>query len=128
MSRVAYVNGTYQPHGEAVVHVEDRGFQFADGVYEVCSIFDGRLGDFDGHLTRLWRSLDELRIAHPMSRQALETVLKTPPPHLAYSSHVLGEGVHRLAQPLRPVATISVSRSSVTCSQRTKPGAMSPGA
>lgn len=76
MSRVAYVNGQYVPHGQAVVHVEDRGFQFADGVYEVWSVFDGRLGDFDGHLTRLWRSLDELRIPHPMTRQALEAVLK----------------------------------------------------
>lgn len=76
MSRIAYVNGQYLPHGQAVVHVEDRGFQFADGVYEVWSVFDGRLADFDGHLTRLWRSLDELRIDHPMSRQALEMVLK----------------------------------------------------
>lgn len=76
MSRVAYVNGTYQPHGQATVHVEDRGFQFADGVYEVWSVFDGRLADFDGHLTRLHRSLDELRIPIPMSRQAMERVLK----------------------------------------------------
>ncbi|MBX3476560.1 MAG: D-amino-acid transaminase [Brevundimonas sp.] len=76
MSRIAYVNGQYLPHGQAVVHVEDRGFQFADGVYEVWSVFDGRLADFDGHLTRLWRSLDELRIDHPMTRQALEMVLK----------------------------------------------------
>lgn len=76
MSRIAYVNGQYVAHGQAVVHVEDRGFQFADGVYEVWSVFDGRLADFDGHLTRLWRSLDELRIDHPMSRAALETVLK----------------------------------------------------
>ena len=76
MSRVAYVNGQYVRHGQAVVHIEDRGFQFADGVYEVWSVFDGRLADFDGHLTRLWRSLDELRIDHPMSRAALETVLK----------------------------------------------------
>lgn len=76
MSRIAYVNGQYVAHGQAVVHVEDRGFQFADGVYEVWSVFDGRLGDFDGHLTRLWRSLDELRIPYPMTRQALEAVLK----------------------------------------------------
>lgn len=76
MSRVAYVNGQYARHGQAVVHIEDRGFQFADGVYEVWSVFDGRLADFDGHLTRLWRSLDELRIDHPMSREALEAVLK----------------------------------------------------
>jgi D-alanine transaminase len=75
MSRVAYVNGQYQPHGQATVHVEDRGFQFADGVYEVWSVFDGRLADFDGHMTRLHRSLNELRIPIPMSREALARVL-----------------------------------------------------
>ena len=76
MSRVAYVNGAYRPHADATVHVEDRGFQFADGVYEVWSVFDGRLADFDGHLTRLHRSLDELQIRGMMSREALERVLK----------------------------------------------------
>ncbi|HYC98365.1 D-amino-acid transaminase [Brevundimonas sp.] len=76
MSRVAYVNGTYRPHGEATVHVEDRGFQFADGVYEVWSVFDGRMADFDGHMTRLHRSLNELRIDTPMSREALTRVLQ----------------------------------------------------
>ena len=76
MSRVAYVNGTYRPHADATVHVEDRGFQFADGVYEVWSVFEGRLADFDGHMTRLHRSLDELRIPIPMTREALGRVLK----------------------------------------------------
>src|SRR5690606_35676531 len=76
MSRIAYVNGTYRPMRDADVHVEDRGFQFADGVYEVWSVFDGRLADFDGHLTRLWRSLDERRIARPMTPEALARVLK----------------------------------------------------
>src|SRR5690606_2653018 len=76
MSRIAYVNGQYLPHGQAVVHVEDRGFQFADGVYEVWSVFDGRLADFDGHMTRLHRSLDELKIRGLMSREALGRVLK----------------------------------------------------
>ena len=75
MSRVAYVNGQYHPHGQATIHVEDRGFQFADGVYEVWSIFDGRMADFDGHMTRLHRSLNELRIDIPMSREALTRVL-----------------------------------------------------
>ena len=75
MSRVAYVNGTYRPHGQAVVHIEDRGFQFADGVYEVWGVFDGRLADFDGHMTRLHRSLNELQIAIPMTSAALKRVL-----------------------------------------------------
>lgn len=76
MSRIAYVNGQYQPHTGAVVHIEDRGFQFADGVYEVWSVFDGRLADFDGHMTRLQRSLSELRIRMPMTPQALTIVLR----------------------------------------------------
>jgi len=76
MSRVAYVNGTYSPRGEAVVHIEDRGFQFADGVYEVWSVFDGRLADFDGHMERLHRSLTELKIEIPMTAAALGVVLR----------------------------------------------------
>jgi D-alanine transaminase len=76
MSRIAYVNGVYRPHRDAVVHVEDRGYQFADGVYEVWSVFDGRLADFDAHMTRLHRSLTELRIDVPMSRESLTQVLR----------------------------------------------------
>ncbi|MGQ2992224.1 MAG: D-amino-acid transaminase [Brevundimonas sp.] len=75
MSRVSYVNGTYRSHAQAVVHIEDRGFQFADGVYEVWGVFDGRLADFDGHMTRLHRSLNELQIAIPMTSAALKRVL-----------------------------------------------------
>lgn len=76
MSRIAYVNGLYQRHAGAVVHIEDRGFQFADGVYEVWSVFDGRLADYEGHMTRLQRSLGELQIRMPMTPQALTVVLK----------------------------------------------------
>jgi D-alanine transaminase len=76
VSRIAYVNGRYAPHGQAAVHIEDRGFQFADGVYEVWAAFDGRLADADGHFERLARSLSELRIEAPMSRAALERVLR----------------------------------------------------
>ncbi|VXB59932.1 D-amino-acid transaminase [Brevundimonas sp. G8] len=76
MSRVAYVNGAYSAHGEAVVHIEDRGFQFADGVYEVWSVFDGRLVDFEGHMTRLHRSLNALQIEIPMSAASLGVVLR----------------------------------------------------
>jgi len=75
MSRVAYVNGRYQPHGEASVHIEDRGFQFADGVYEYFAVFDGKLADAEGHLERLWRSLAELRIDPPMTEAALLIVI-----------------------------------------------------
>jgi len=76
MSRFAYVNGQFVRHGEAVVHIEDRGYQLADGVYEVWAVFDGKLADAEGHFARLWRSLDELRIAHPMSEAALTLVLR----------------------------------------------------
>jgi len=76
MSRFAYVNGRFVRHGEAAVHIEDRGYQLADGVYEVWAVFDGRLADAEGHFARLWRSLDELRIAHPMGEKALTCVLK----------------------------------------------------
>lgn len=76
MSRFAYVNGQFVRHGEAAVHIEDRGYQLADGVYEVWAVFDGKLADAEGHFARLWRSLDELRIAHPMSEGALTLVLR----------------------------------------------------
>lgn len=76
MSRFAYVNGQFVRHGQAAVHIEDRGYQLADGVYEVWAVFDGKLADAEGHFARLWRSLDELRIAHPMSEAALTLVLR----------------------------------------------------
>ena len=76
MSRIAYVNGRYVPHQDAMVHVEDRGYQFADGVYEVCEVFDGRLVDETRHLDRLDRSLRELRIPAPMARSGLLTVMR----------------------------------------------------
>jgi D-alanine transaminase len=75
MSRIAYVNGRYVPHGEAAVHIEDRGYQFADGVYEVTAVVNGKLVDNEGHTVRLERSLGELQIDMPMSRAALEVVL-----------------------------------------------------
>ena len=75
MSRIAYVNGRYVPLAEAGVHIEDRGFQFADAVYEYFCVFDGKLADAPGHIERLWRSLGELRIPAPMSEAALRVVL-----------------------------------------------------
>lgn len=76
MSRIAYVNGRYVPHAEAAVHIEDRGYQFSDGVYEVCEVARGHLIDMTRHLNRLDRSLRELKIAWPMHRSALEIVLR----------------------------------------------------
>ena len=76
MSRIAYVNGQYVPHATAVVHIEDRGFQFADSVYEVCEVWDGEIIDMTRHLDRLNRSLGELSIAWPVKRTALEAILR----------------------------------------------------
>lgn len=75
MSRIAYVNGRYLPQREASVNIEDRGYQFADGIYEVVHLYDGRLIDEDLHLNRLQRSLREIRLPDPMSRPALRHVL-----------------------------------------------------
>ena len=71
MSRVAYVNGRYVPFADAAVHIEDRGYQFADGVYEVMAVRNGRLADLEPHLDRLDRSLAELFMNTSMSRRAL---------------------------------------------------------
>lgn len=75
MSRIAYVNGRYVPHRDAAVHIEDRGYQFSDGVYEVCEVRDGRLVDERRHMERLARSLGELHIPSPMTPKALSAVL-----------------------------------------------------
>ena len=75
MSRIAYVNGRYVPHRHAVVHVEDRGYQFADGVYEVVYVQRGRPVDAGLHLARLTRSLAELRIPAPVGEAALLAIL-----------------------------------------------------
>lgn len=75
MSRIAYVNGQYCDTRDASVNIEDRGYQFADGVYEVCEVRGGKIVDLPRHMTRLQRSLSELRIAMPMPLNALEVVI-----------------------------------------------------
>src|SRR5262245_33567732 len=76
MTRIVYVNGRYLPYARAAVHAEDRGFQFADAVYEVCEINAGALVAATRHLARLARSLGELGIRMPMSRRALALVMR----------------------------------------------------
>lgn len=76
MARYAYVNGRYVDHREASVHIEDRGYQLADGVYEVVGVRDGRLIDEGPHIDRLDRSLRELRIGWPVSRTALGFIIR----------------------------------------------------
>jgi D-alanine transaminase len=88
MSRIAYVNGRYLPFAEAKVHVEDRGYQFGDGVYEVCEVRGGRLIDERRHLERLKRSLGELSIGMPMSARALGVVM-----HEVVARNRIGYGI-----------------------------------
>ena len=77
MPRHAYVNGRFVAHAQAMVHIEDRGYQFADGVYEVIPVYHGALVDEGPHLDRLERSLRELSIVQPLSsRRALELVAR----------------------------------------------------
>ncbi len=76
MSRIAYVNGRYLPQRHAAVNIEDRGYQLADGIYEVVHLYDGRFVDAERHLDRLDRSLRELRLSPPMGRAALLHVLR----------------------------------------------------
>jgi D-alanine transaminase len=76
MARIAYVNGHYRPLRDAAVALEDRGYQFADGVYEVIKVLSRRPRDLERHLERLARSLDALDIRPPMPRRALESVLQ----------------------------------------------------
>jgi D-alanine transaminase len=76
MSRIAYVNGRYVRHAEAAVSIDDRAFLFADGIYEVIEVFDGKLFDEAGHLERLARSARELRLRPPVGVAALKTILR----------------------------------------------------
>jgi len=76
LTRIVYVNGRYRPYAHAMVHVEDRGFQLADAVYEVCEVRGGAIVDRDRHLARLVRSLGELQIPMPMTLAALHLVLR----------------------------------------------------
>ena len=118
MGRVAYVNGRFVRHGDAFVHIEDRGYQLADGVYEVWALFGGKLADAEGHFARLERSLAELRIDMPMSRRALTMVLRE-----AVRRNRVREGMVYLqitrgvarrdhafpTEPVRPAVVITVS-------------------
>jgi D-alanine transaminase len=75
MFRIAYVNGRYSRADESAVHIEDRGYQFSDGVYEVVAVVGGTLVDAAPHMARLTRSLEEMRIAWPVSRRALDHII-----------------------------------------------------
>ena len=70
MSRISYVNGNYCEHKKSFVHIEDRGYQFADGVYEVFGVINKKIVDFDGHINRLFRSLNEVQIKSPINKSS----------------------------------------------------------
>ena len=74
MTRIAFVNGSFVPEAEASVSIFDRGFLFADGVYEVIAMVDGKFVDDRPHLDRLDRSLGEIQLASPMTQIALHTM------------------------------------------------------
>ena len=76
MSREAFVNGEYTEYKKSYVHIEDRGYQFADGVYEVFAILNSKIVDYDGHIERLNRSLKELRIASPIQKKSYKFHIK----------------------------------------------------
>ncbi len=71
MSRISFLNGQFLPHENCLVHIEDRGFQFADGVYEVTLFKNGRLIDGEAHIERLFRSLREMKIEHNFTKEFL---------------------------------------------------------
>ena len=105
MNRIVYVNGSYKPYADATVHAEDRGFQFADSVYEVIEVLGGKLVDATRHLVRLERSLNELSMPPPMSNGALLHVisrtikLNRVRDGLAYLQVTRGEGPRDFAFP-----------------------------
>jgi D-alanine transaminase len=76
MTRIVYVNGRYTSYADAAIHVEDRGFQFADGVYEVCEVRQGCLVDERRHMRRLGRSLGELGMMEPVGLRSLGVILR----------------------------------------------------
>jgi D-alanine transaminase len=121
MSRIAYVNGRYLPHKRASIHVEDRGFQFADAAYEVLAVRGGRLIDEAPHLERLRRSLNELRIVAPMSDAALGAVMRQVIRRNGVRDGILYLQVSRGTAP-RDFAFPKRARPSVVATARTSRG------
>ena len=70
MSRITFVNGEYLEYRNSKTHIEDRGYQFADGVYEVFAVINGKLIDYDGHINRLYKSLKEIKLNSPLAKES----------------------------------------------------------
>lgn len=121
MSRIAYVAGQYLPHRRAAVHIEDRGYQFADGVYEVIAVQGGHLVDEARHLARLKRSLAELRIAMPMAEASLRVVMREVVRRNGVDNGILYLQVTRGAAPREHAFPKSAKPTLVLTSRRTRP-------
>jgi len=122
MSRIAYVNGRYLSHGAASVHIEDRGYQFADGVYEVIAVRGGGLIDSEWHMERLKRSLSELQIDMPMSVAALCVVLRETVRRNRVSTGIVYLQVSRgVARRDHPFPNPAVRPALVVTARRTPP-------
>ncbi len=121
MSRIAYVAGQYLPHRQAAVHIEDRGYQFADGVYEVIAVVDGHLVDEAPHLARLHRSLAELHIAAPMGDAALKIVIREIVRRNGVDSGIVYLQVTRGAAPREHAFPKAATPTLVVTARRTRP-------
>jgi len=121
MSRIAYVAGQYLPHRQAAVHIEDRGFQFADGVYEVIAVVGGHLVDEALHIERLHRSLNELRIVPPIGDAALKIVIRETIRRNAVDTGIVYLQVTRGAAPREHAFPKSAKPTLVVTARRTKP-------
>jgi len=121
MSRIAYVSGQYLPHRHAAVHIEDRGYQFADGVYEVIAVVAGHLVDEELHLKRLHRSVGELRIAMPMPDAALKVVLREVIRRNGVDTGIVYIQVTRGTAPREHAFPKSAKPTLVVSSRRTRP-------
>ncbi|HZK89011.1 MAG TPA: D-amino-acid transaminase [Stellaceae bacterium] len=119
MSRIAYVDGAYRPHREAAIHIEDRGYQFADGVYEVFAVWGGKLVDEALHLARLRRSLAELRIEGALGDAPLKFVMREVIRRNGVASGIVYLQITRGAAPrdhafpkgVRPVVVVTARRA-----------------
>jgi D-alanine transaminase len=121
VSRIAYVAGQYLPHRQAAVHIEDRGYQFADGVYEVVAVVGGSLVDEEPHLTRLKRSLGELRIRPPMSDAALKIVMREVIRRNSVDNGIIYLQVTRGAAPREHAFPKAAKPMLVATARRTRP-------
>ncbi len=99
MTLTAWVNGRFLPLDEATVHIEDRGFQFADGVYEVIACFGGTFLDLDAHLNRLQRSSESINIQLPVSLTELKSLIEQTYRHNPFDDAMIYVQITRGAAP-----------------------------